>query len=110
MTITREQIVRDLAKKTGFYRQDIRKLLSELDSLIKEYYSAVTDDDDVVIQLVEGIKVGCAIQPERERVDPRNRNPIIVKATCKPFAKFSENFREIIQKGYENNKTIEETK
>ena len=108
MTITREEIVRDLAKRTNFYQRDIRAVLSEFDKLVQEYFATVTDDDEVSIQLVEGIKVGCYIVEPRDRVDPRTREPIIVKATCKPFSKFSETFREKIQINYEDSKSTED--
>jgi len=43
--------------------------------------------------------------PERERVNPQDQSPVIVKATVKPFAKFSDVFRSTIQKNYERKKS-----
>lgn len=101
MTITKDQMARDIADRTGFYIKDVKSVLSEMDDLIKEYFMQVTEDDDISVQVVEGIKIGCKIVPERERVNPQNQEPIICKATVKPFTKYSEVFRETIQQQYD---------
>jgi hypothetical protein len=69
-----------------------------------EELSSVTDDEDVTIQLVQGIRAKAYVVPERDRVDPRNRNPIVVKATVKPSCKISEDYRFKLQEAYENKK------
>lgn len=102
--ITKDTMARDLAEKTGYYLKDVKTLLSAMDDVIKEYFSEVTNEEEVCIQLVEGIKCGCKIVESRERVDPRNRNPIVLPDTVKPFAKFSQEFRKCIQKQYEKKK------
>lgn len=104
MTITREEMIRKLSDKSGYFQKDIRVLLQCLDEIVFEELSSVTDDEDVSIQLVSGIKVKTAVVPERDRVDPRNQNPIIVKATVKPACKFSQDYRLKLQEAYENNK------
>ena len=104
MTITREEMIRKLSDKSGYFQKDIRTLLQCLDEVVFEELSCVTDDEEVSIQLVSGIKVKTAVVPERERVDPRNQNPIVVKATVKPACKFSQDYRFKLQEAYENSK------
>ena len=104
MTITKDQMARDLAKKTDYYLQDVKAVLSAMDDLVKEYFAEVTDDKDVSVQIVEGIKISCKIVPERERVNPATGEPIICKATVKPGIKYSTVFRDTIQKQYDNKK------
>ena len=70
MTVTKDRMARDLAEKTGYYLQDVRVVLSAMDDIVKEYFADVTDDNDVSVQIVEGIKISCKIVPERERVNP----------------------------------------
>ena len=101
MTITKDQMTRDIADRAGFYIKDVKDVLDAMDDLIKEYFGRVTESDDVSVQIVEGIKIGCKIVPERERVNPQNQEPIICKATVKPFTKYSEVFRDSIQRSYE---------
>ena len=84
--------------------KDVRSLLQCMDEVVFDALCEVTDEDDVSIQLVQGIKVSTHVVPERDRVDPRTQNPIVVKATVKPACKFSQDYREKLQETYENNK------
>lgn len=102
MIITREQLVKRLAEETGFWQKDIRVVLQSLDELIPEYFNMVTEEEDVNIQLFTGCKVGCKIVPTRERVKPDTREKVVCKPTVKPRAKFSVDFRQAIQKNYDN--------
>ena len=104
MTITREEMIRKLSDKSGYYQKDIRTLLQCLDEVVFEELSNVTDGEEVSIQLVSGLKVKTAVVPERDRVDPRTQEPIVVKATVKPACKFSQDYREKLQEAYENSK------
>lgn len=102
MIVTREALIKKLAEKSGYYQRDIRQLLHCLDEVVFEAFNEVADEEDVSIQLVQGIKVGCKVVPERSRKDPRTQADIICKPQTKPFVKFSENFREVIQNQYES--------
>ena len=104
MIVTREMLIKKLAEKSDFYQRDIRVLLHYLDEVVFETFDDVSDDEEVSIQLVQGIKVGCKVVPERYRKDPRNQQDIVCKPQTKPFVKFSENFREVIQNQYESKK------
>lgn len=102
MNVTREQLIRKLSDKSGYYQQDVRKLLKCLDEVVLECFDEVDADNDVSIQIIEGIKLKASLIPQRERVDPRTQEPIMVKATVKPGVKYSELFRERIQTQYES--------
>lgn len=104
MLITREMMIKRLSDVSGYYQKDIRVLLQTLDEVVFEYFNDVTDDEDISVQLVKGIKCGCKIVPERTRKDPRTQEDIVCGATVKPFAKFSDDFRKAIQEQYENKK------
>ena len=104
MTITREEMVRRLSERSGYYMKDVRALLQCMDDVVFEALGEATLDDEVQIQIVTGIKCGCKIVESRERVDPRNQQPIIVGETVKPFAKFSQDYRLKLQEAYDNNK------
>ena len=104
MTITRENMIDLLSEKSGYYKKDIRTLLQCLDEVVFDELSSVTDDKEVSIQLVSGIKVKTVVVPERDRVDPRTLEPIVCKPTVKPTCKFSQDYRFKLQEAYENNK------
>ena len=104
MIITREMMIKRLATKSDYRQPDIRKVLQCLDEVVYECLNEVTDDEDVTVQLLKGVKIGCSIQPERHAKDPRDQSDIVCKARCKPNAKFSLGFREKIQEQYESKK------
>lgn len=102
MNITREQLIKRLADKSGFWQKDIRILLKCIDEDILELFNEVGEDENIYIQLFDGIRIGCKLVPERERVDPRSGKPIVCKPTVKPFTRFTDGFRDTIQKQYED--------
>ena len=104
MTITRENMSDMLSEKSGYWKKDIRYLLHCLDEVVFDELSSVDDGEEVVIQVVSGIKVKTTVIPERERVDPRDQKPIIVKSTIKPACKFSQDYRNKLQEVYDNKK------
>ena len=104
MTVTKDQMARDIAEKSGYYLKDVKTVLSVMDDLVKEYFADVTDDRDVSVQIVEGVKISCKVVPERERVNPATGEHIVCKATVKPGVKYSVVFRDTIQKQYEEKK------
>ena len=104
MTITRAEMIKILSERSGYYQKDVCHLLQCMDDVVFEAMCGATLEDEVQIQLVTGIKVGCKIVGERSRVNPKNQKPIIVGETVKPFAKFSQDYREKLQNTYDDNK------
>lgn len=104
MIVTREMLIKRLSEKSGYWQKDIRTLLQCLDDVVLDYFGEITDDEDISIQLVQGVKISAHVVPKRDRVDPRNRTPIVCKETVKPACKFSEDFRKIIQNQYDAKK------
>ena len=74
MTITREEMVKKLSEKSGFYMKDVRYLLQSMDEVVFEELSKATIEEEVQIQMVTGIKCGVKIVESRDRVDPRTQN------------------------------------
>ena len=102
MTITRSEIIKMLSEKTGYYQKDISLLLKAYDELVLELLGDVDEDNPILIQLVQGIRIGSNIVPPRDRVDPRDGSPIHLGATVKPYAKFSDDFRTGLQNQYDD--------
>ncbi|MEE1082685.1 MAG: HU family DNA-binding protein [Paludibacteraceae bacterium] len=102
MTVTREDMIKKLSEKSGFYMKDVRSLLQCLDEIVFDELSKATLEDEVQIQMVTGIKCGVKIVKSRERVNPRTQEPIVVGETAKPFAKFSQDYRFKLQEAYDN--------
>lgn len=104
MTITREEMIKKLSEKSGYFQKDIRTLMQCLDDVVFEELSSVTDEEEVSLQLVSGIKVKTTVVPERDRVNPRTLEPIVVGATVKPSCKFSQDYKFKLQSAYDNKK------
>ena len=104
MIIVREDLIQKLSETSGYYKKDIKTVLQALDEVVTDCFSEVTEDEEIVIQLVKGIRCGVKIMPERQRKDPRSQEDIVCPPCCKPFARFSEDFRKNIQKKYEKKK------
>lgn len=104
MLVTREMMIKKLSEKSGYYQRDVRAVLQCMDEAVLECFSKVTSDEDVVVQLVKGVRISVHIVPERNRVDPRTQEPIVVGETVKPSCKFSDDFRQQIQENYETQK------
>ena len=104
MVITREELIKRLSAKSGYFQKDIRTLLQCMDEVVFEAMNEATLEDDVQVQMVTGIKLGCKIVGERERVDPRTQQPITCGETTKPFVKFSQDFRFRLQEAYDTRK------
>lgn len=100
MTITREEMVKRLSERSGYYMKDVRHLLQCMDDVIFEAMCEATLDDEIQMQLVTGIKLGCKVVGERDRVDPRTQLPITVGETTRPFVKFSQDFKLKLQEQY----------
>ena len=102
MTITREEMVRKLSAKSGYNMKDIREVLRCMDEVVIEELSGVTPDDEVAVQVVQGVKLICEPVKERERKDPRNQNDIVCRATCKVKTKISQDLKEKMAENYDN--------
>lgn len=100
MVITREELIKRLSAQSGYYQKDIRTLLQCMDDVVFDAFNEATLEDEIQIQMVTGIKLGCKIVGERERVDPRTQEPIKCGETTKPFVKFSQDFRFRLQEAY----------
>ena len=98
--ITREMMVKRLSEKSGYWQKDVRNLLQCMDEVILECFGEVADDEEVIIQLVKGIRCGCKVVEAHQGVNPSTQESIFIDETVKPFCRFSSNFRKQIQDGY----------
>ena len=101
MEITREQLIRKVAEESGYYQKDIRNVFNVLEDVILECFGEVTDEEPIAIRVLPGLCLHGHIVPERERVDPRNLEPIVCPPTVKVSARYSDLFKKKIQEKYE---------
>ena len=101
MTVTREDLIRKLSAKSGYHMQDIRHLLRCMDDVVFDEMCGVTPDEEIAVQLVQGVKLICEPVKERERKDPRNQNDIVCRATCKVKTKISQDLKLKMAENYD---------
>ena len=101
MEITREQVIKRVAEKANYWQKDVRNVFNALEDVILECFGEITDEEPISIRILQGFAFNGYVVPERERRDPRNNEPIICKPTVKVSAKYSDLFKEKIQKQYE---------
>lgn len=102
MTITREDLIRKLSSISGYYMQDIRHVLHCMDEIVIDELCKVTPEDEVAVQLIQGVKLVCEPVKERARKDPRNQNDIVCRATCKVKTRISQDLKEKMAEHYDN--------
>lgn len=104
MEITRETLIRRVAEESGYWQKNVRAVFNVLEDVILEYFEDIDDDEPVSVRLLSYLLLSGRIIPERERVDPRDRKPIVCKPTVKVSVKCSDGFKEKVQKIYDTKK------
>lgn len=104
MEITREQLIKKVAKKADYWQQDVRKVFNALEDVVLECFEDIDDDESISVRLMSYLAVNGYIVPERERIDPRDRTPIVCKPTAKISAKCSRGFKDKVQTIYDEKK------
>ena len=104
MEITREEMINRVAEKANYWKKDVRNVFNALEDVILESFGEVDDDKPISIRILRGFSLNGYVVPERERVDPRDRKTIVCKPTAKVNAKFSDGFKEKVQKMYDTKK------
>ena len=105
MEITREQVIKKVAEKADFWQKDVRTVFNALEDVILECLSEVTKENDkVFVRLCSGIALRATFVDERERIDPRDRSPIVCPETIRLGANYSSKFKKMVQEQYEEKK------
>ena len=107
MEITREEMINRVAEKANYWKKDVRNVFNALEDVILESFGEVTDDEPISIRILRGFCLQGRVVKQRERIDPRNGNPIICEKKKKTSSKYSDLFKKKIQEQYENKKEKE---
>lgn len=104
MEITREQLINRVAKSADYFYRDVRNVFNALEDVLVECFEDIDDDEPIMVKIAHGLCLSGYIVPERERVNPRDRTPIICAPTVKINAKVTDGFKKKIQKIYDDKK------
>lgn len=101
MEITRDQMIKKVAEASGYYQKNVKDVFNVLEDVILECFSEATEEEPISIRILQGLALNGYVVPERERVNPRDRSPIVCPATVRVSAKYSNLFKKKIQQKYE---------
>ena len=96
--LKKDEIARELSNRSGYHIKDIKKILAAFDGMFSECLGSASSEENVEIYLSKGLIIGARVVPEHAGKDPRNQNDIIVPAKIIPYAKFSQTFKDKINK------------
>lgn len=94
----REDVVTVLHEKSGYFKKDLRKVLSALDDSLVAIMATAEVDDPVEIKLFDGFYVQAKREPERPAKDPRTGQMIIAREKIKPHVNIRKSFQYKIEK------------
>ena len=96
--LKKQDIINELADRTGFYKYNIDLMLDALDDLIVEHMSMATKTQPSELYLSLGFVIGGRYSPKHEARDPRTGETVMTPAKYIPYARFSPHFRKKINK------------
>jgi hypothetical protein len=102
--ITREQIIRKVAEKSDYWQKDVRNVFNAIEDVVLECFDDIDEDNPISVRLLSFLALNGHVWGERERVDPRDRTPIICKPTVRILGKVSEGFKAKTQAKYDEKK------
>lgn len=104
MEITREQLIRKVAEKSGYYQKDVRLVFNTIEDVLLECFDDIEEDNPISVRLLSFLALNGHIWGERERVNPQNREPIVCKPSVRILGKVSNGFKEKAQERYDEKK------
>lgn len=100
--ITKENLIRDVAKQTNNSIQNVRNIYNSLEGLVYDILSSVNADKDVTIKLFEGIVLDGKYIPEKTKLNNLTGKTDFVERKIKPKCNISRNYCEKLNAQFKN--------
>jgi hypothetical protein len=65
LTITQENIIKEIAEKEGIKVATVRKIFKRAEKCIFDYLSSTTPTENTVVKILDGLSLECNYVPER---------------------------------------------
>jgi nucleoid DNA-binding protein len=98
ITITKDKIIRDIAKQTNKNIYDIRTIYNVLEDYIFNSLSSVDENKDVIIKLFEGISLEGTYACEKTKKNNLTGEASFVESKIKPKFKITRYYNEKLNK------------
>ena len=92
--ITKEKIIKRIAKQTNEKTSDVRNFYNALESVIFNTLSSVNDKQDVCIKLFEGISLNGKYIPEKTKKNNLTGQENFVESKIKPKFNITRSYCE----------------
>lgn len=92
--ITKESLIRDIAKQTNNNISDIKTIYNAIESFIFDTLSSVNANEDVCIRLFEGISLDGTYIPEKTKKNNLTRETHLVQSKIKPKFNITRSYCE----------------
>lgn len=88
------ELTDELAKRTGFYKYNMKEVVDALADIVEEHFLEATYDEPAELHIAPGVLICGRRTPEREAFDPRTRETIITPEKVVPYATFKPSIRK----------------
>ena len=92
--ITKESLIRDIAKQTNKNIGDVREIYNTLETTIFDILSSVNQDRDVCIRLFEGISLDGTYMAEKTKKNNLTGEMSLVESKIKPKFNITRSYIE----------------
>lgn len=90
----KQELVDELAARTGFYKKNMREVVDALADIIEEHFQTAEFGADSELHLAPGVVLCGERKPEGESIDPRDRSTIMTPEKVIPYAVFKQSIRQ----------------
>ena len=94
ITITKEKLIRDIAKQTNISVSNVRIVYNTLENTIFDRLSSVDMNQDISIRLFEGISLDGTYVPEKTKKNNLTGVLSFIKGKIKPKFNITRSYRE----------------
>lgn len=92
--ITKENLIREIAKQTNNNIQDVKDIYNALETLVFDILSSVDADRDMSIKLFEGVSLDGVYIPEKTKQNNLTGKTSLVKSKIKPKCNITRSYVE----------------
>ena len=90
----KQDLVAELAERTGFYKKNMVEVVNALADIIEESFKTAEFDLDSELHISPGVVLCGKRKPKGESLDPRDRSKIITPEKVIPYAVFKQSIRQ----------------
>ena len=94
VTISREDLIKHLAKECKYYQSAVRDVWDKTEEYIYDTLANLPEDEDIVIKLFNGIRIEASVNPAKEKFVFYKGKNYTVSENVKMKIKFSRYAKE----------------